>query len=198
MDESLLRDQGQSSVRQWHITSPVRKKVQQQLAAPNMLLRFFKDPNEQQIIERIQACFTGLYPLSKTGDQDPSDIIKKALENPHLFVMKPQREGGGNNIYGEDIRKSLQTMSESERSGFILMDKIEPLPFMAHALNQGVISSSLSLSELGIFSVFISDGTQIYANNAAGYLVRTKLKDSFEGGVATGYAVLDSLHLLDI
>lgn len=27
-----------------------------------------------------------------------------ALDAPERFVMKPQREGGGNNLYGEDIR----------------------------------------------------------------------------------------------
>jgi len=28
-----------------------------------------------------------------------------ALDAPDRFVLKPQREGGGNNLYGEDIRK---------------------------------------------------------------------------------------------
>lgn len=27
-----------------------------------------------------------------------------ALDAPERFVLKPQREGGGNNLYGEDIR----------------------------------------------------------------------------------------------
>lgn len=27
-----------------------------------------------------------------------------ALDAPDKFVLKPQREGGGNNLYGEDIR----------------------------------------------------------------------------------------------
>lgn len=28
-----------------------------------------------------------------------------AIRNPEDFVLKPQREGGGNNIYGPDIPK---------------------------------------------------------------------------------------------
>lgn len=30
-----------------------------------------------------------------------------ALDAPEQFVMKPQREGGGNNLYGEDIRQVI-------------------------------------------------------------------------------------------
>ena len=28
-----------------------------------------------------------------------------AMEDPERFVLKPQREGGGNNVYGEEIRE---------------------------------------------------------------------------------------------
>jgi hypothetical protein len=31
------------------------------------------------------------------------------LKNCHDFVLKPQREGGGNNIYKEDIKFELKT-----------------------------------------------------------------------------------------
>jgi len=37
----------------------------------------------------LRSCFAGLWSL------EDSDIVKKAIENPELFVMKPQREGGG-------------------------------------------------------------------------------------------------------
>ncbi|KAH0692616.1 hypothetical protein KY285_019713 [Solanum tuberosum] len=38
---------------------------------------------------------------------DEFDIVKDALERPELYNMKPQQEGGGNNIYGEDAREAL-------------------------------------------------------------------------------------------
>lgn len=31
-----------------------------------------------------------------------------ALDAPERFVLKPQREGGGNNLYGEDIRMVIK------------------------------------------------------------------------------------------
>jgi len=30
--------------------------------------------------------------------------IELAMSDPDRFVVKPQREGGGNNVYGNDIK----------------------------------------------------------------------------------------------
>jgi glutathione synthase len=49
-----------------------------------------------------------------------------AVERPQDFVLKPQREGGGNNLYGEEMVHALTTMTPSELSAFILMDRIRP------------------------------------------------------------------------
>ena len=47
-----------------------------------------------------------------------------ALATPEQFVLKPQREGGGNNVYGEDIRPFLEPIRDSkERTAYILMDR---------------------------------------------------------------------------
>ena len=46
-------------------------------------------------------------------DEAGSVSVSRALEHPEKFVLKPQREGGGNNIYGEDIRPFLQATSFS-------------------------------------------------------------------------------------
>jgi glutathione synthase len=40
------------------------------------------------------------------------------------------------------------------------------------------------------------NGNKEVLNKEAGYLLRTKVADSNEGGVAAGYAVLDSLYLI--
>jgi hypothetical protein len=37
-------------------------------------------------------------------NEDGDKAVKMALDCPERFVLKPQREGGGNNLYGEDIR----------------------------------------------------------------------------------------------
>lgn len=55
---------------------------------------------------------------------DTQAIIAQAREDPGSFVLKPQREGGGNNLYGEQL---AQRLADSKGLGaFILMQRIRP------------------------------------------------------------------------
>jgi hypothetical protein len=51
----------------------------------------------------------------KSGDrktlfqgEEGDAAIARALADPHAYVVKPQREGGGNNVYGDDIAPFLE------------------------------------------------------------------------------------------
>lgn len=50
--------------------------------------------------------FTGLYSLD--FNEEGEEAVKMALANPEKYVLKPQREGGGNNVYGTDIPNALK------------------------------------------------------------------------------------------
>ena len=53
-----------------------------------------------------------------------------AIQDPCRFVMKPQREGGGNNVFDEEIATALTSLRGlPERNAYILMDRIRPLRF---------------------------------------------------------------------
>lgn len=54
----------------------------------------------------VRNTFTGLYSLDFTPDGEKA--IKMAINDPDRFVLKPQREGGGNNIYGKEIRDKIE------------------------------------------------------------------------------------------
>lgn len=77
------------------------KKVQQVLAAPGVLERFVSGPKASV----LRTCFAGLYNLdpSEAGSSKEAvdAIIREAMARPNDFVLKPQREGGGNNYYKE-------------------------------------------------------------------------------------------------
>lgn len=105
------------------------KKVQQALAAPGALERFLNPeiPEEKNAIDLIRSVFAGLYSLDyKEGgwDHDQLALFEKVRSHPEHFVMKPQREGGGNNIYGVDIVTALNSMTPEELSAYILMERI--------------------------------------------------------------------------
>lgn len=58
----------------------------------------------EEDVETLQACFAGLWSLDDLQQQETKDIVARAIESPSQFVLKPQREGGGNNLYGTLFR----------------------------------------------------------------------------------------------
>ncbi|XP_051516451.1 glutathione synthetase-like isoform X1 [Myxocyprinus asiaticus] len=166
------------------------KKVQQELARPGVLERFF--PDESETVAQIRATFAGLYTLDKGEEGDKT--VAMALANPDQYVLKPQREGGGNNIYGKEICEVLEnTKSSSERTAYILMDKIQPRPVQNYLLRPGApLKLNSCLSELGVFGAYVRKGNDMVFNECVGHLLRTKSSEHADGGVAAGVAVLDN------
>ena len=121
------------------------------------------------------------------------------LNAPESYVLKPQREGGGNNLYGEALRAQLAKFtpdapigSDGDLSSFILMQRILPPVNRTLCLRNGEMQELETLSELGIYGGYLRVGEDVAMNVVGGHLLRTKAASSDEGGVAAGYAVLDS------
>ncbi|KAG1473679.1 hypothetical protein G6F56_000822 [Rhizopus delemar] len=167
------------------------KKVQQVLSVPGYLERYVTNAAAQE----MSACFAGLYPL----DESPEGIAAyhMALENADNLVMKPQREGGGHNIYGQDIVEALLKLSPKERNAYILMDLIRSPPLDNLMIREGKVIEGEVVSELGIYGIYLNDGQKEIVNYAGGHLLRTKAVTTREGGVAAGFAVIDSPLLVD-
>ncbi|TYI02188.1 hypothetical protein ES332_A11G253200v1 [Gossypium tomentosum] len=165
------------------------KKIQQELAKPNVLERFLESKEDTA---KLRKCFAGLWSLVD------SDITKKAIEKPELFVMKPQREGGGNNIYGDDVKETLlrlQKEGSEEDAAYILMQRIFPAVSPTFLIRDGICHKDHAISELGVYSAYLRNKESVIMNDQCGYLMRTKVSSSNEGGVAAGFAVLDSIYL---
>lgn len=172
------------------------KKVQQALAAPGILEKFVAG----SATERVRDIFTGLYSLD--FDESGERAVEMALEDAERFVLKPQREGGGNNVYGAEVRTALLRMRRSrERAAYVLMERILPPTVAGYVVRPGgAIPPPLTdlVSELGIFGVIIGTKEKIYCNRQAGHMLRTKLAEANEGGVAAGLGALDSPYLVDM
>jgi glutathione synthase len=229
-------------------------------------------------ISLLRSTFAPQYALS--SERGTSLALDPTTARNH--VLKPQREGGGNNIYHEDITKYLNSLSLSpsshpsdpsssssdtkaeeiksktaEYARWVLMELIHP-PTSAHNTilkSNGSVVSAPTVSELGIFGIALWENPsiatpipesqrpslttvsstdsedipvfdeykpkeelmkvdegieavllpskerarpQILVNEEAGWLLRTKGQDSDEGGVATGFACVDSVVLVDL
>ncbi|KAI4504794.1 hypothetical protein M0802_000344 [Mischocyttarus mexicanus] len=180
---------------QYHLAGT--KKIQQALVEPSVLNMFIEEPST---VAKIQEVFTGLYSLDFNVEAE--QIITKAIHEPEKYVLKPQREGGGNNIYNENIKIHLNKMRNSkERTAWILMDRINPPSqknylISPNIINQDELILSDVISELGIYGVIIGNHTDILYNEETGHILRTKMSNENEGGIIGGGGVLDSPYLV--
>jgi len=172
------------------------KKVQQELAAKGALLQFLPEDEAN----RVKEIFAGLYSLDLGPEGDAS--IQMALDDPDRFVLKPQREGGGHNIYGADITETLKAIGSShEREAYILMERIRA-PVQRNYLvrptsgEQQWAELTDVISELGIFGALLGSPDKILLNTTCGHMLRSKLATNNEGGVASGNGALDSVLLV--
>ena len=75
------------------------KKIQQVLFENESLInRYLKD---DKVAQKIRDTFVEQYSF---GTEKDEEIIKMMLEKSEQFVLKPQREGGGHNVYKSDIK----------------------------------------------------------------------------------------------
>ncbi|KAL3241226.1 glutathione synthase [Nakaseomyces bracarensis] len=167
------------------------KKIQQLLTDNQILSKFIEDTTTR---EKLSKTFVKIFPLD---DSELGKIGKDlAMNNPEKYVLKPQREGGGNNIYKEDIPSYLKSLDESEWNAYILMEIIEPEPYTKNIIFRGddFFRESI-ISELGIYGTILFDEEKTYFNRNSGWLLRSKFTTSNEGGVAAGFGCLDSVVL---
>ena len=61
-------------------------------------------------MELLRSCFTDLYPAVDVIKNQ--ELFQLVCEHPELFVLKPQREGGGYNIWNEEIVRVLQRQDQ--------------------------------------------------------------------------------------
>lgn len=200
------------------------KKVQQVLTRPGVLEHFLA--NEEQYgkavlspteIGELRDSFMEMWGLdvgedmfmpdgkaAKSGEEEFG--VGKARENALSLVLKPQREGGGNNIYKEAIPTFLDALPPKERKAWIAMRLIQPPDtgnYLVRAGSTTDLQSELpvkaeTISELGIYGWALFGGSDdMIHEREAGWLLRTKGKENNEGGVANGFSVLDSPLLID-
>ncbi|KAL5524243.1 GSH2 [Sanghuangporus sanghuang] len=151
----------------------------------------------------IRSTWVDMWCLSDPG---PPDGVTQALEHHASIVLKPQREGGGNNVYHSSIPSFLSSLPASALPAWIAMRLIEPPQNLGgYLVRAGSGESNAArkdvVSELGVFGWALFGGPRkeggVVRQGDGGWLVRTKGRESDEGGVAVGFSVLDSILLVD-
>jgi len=191
------------------------KKVQQVLAEPGVLEEFLlgaKRPDTgfgtgrgvltDADVVRVRETWMGMWPMDHTPAGEEGRNL--AMTESERFVLKPQREGGGNNIYRGDIPPKLHELAQTKvKAGtpsaieqYILMELIKTPEGLHNWLLKGgdmVPRKAEVVSELGIYGAILYLDEKVILNKKIGSLLRTKGKESDEGGVAIGSFLGSSL-----
>ena len=177
------------------------KKVQQVLATPcsdttaSLMAKYVKNADDRK---KLEDSFTNIYPM----DDSPAGKVARKLaldeEKCKGYVLKPQREGGGNNIYRTSIPTFLRSIPEGHWKSYILMEIITPPPVHNFIFRNGNVETGGVICELGTYGTCLWDqeSGEVVSNEVAGYLLRTKGDKSEEGGVAAGFGSMDSVRLV--
>lgn len=172
------------------------KLIQLVLSHQSVLQRFV--PGEvAKRLERACVSFSKLDELFVGHDGSERLGKEHALNDPDYWVLKPHREGGGNNFFGQDIVSHLNAMSDQQLAAYILMEKIRQQTFDSVRMVEGEAIPCRCMTELGFFgTAFYPDsGKEPEFNRAQGYLLRTKDESMDEGLVLGGFSFLDTIQL---
>lgn len=172
------------------------KKIQQLLTVPQFIETRLKPKLNADELNLLRKTFTGMWPMDHDSELG-MEGQRLAFESPERFVLKPQREGGGNNIYKKDIPAYLEEIGRENWQEYVLMELIDSPKVSNTILRDNELVSGRIVSELGVFGTVLWDIDQKRGlmNNQAGFLLRTKLQKSNEGGIAAGFGCLDAILL---
>lgn len=183
-----------------HLTTS--KKVQQALSNPGVLERFVS----RAAAERIRSTFMPIYPLDDSEAGRRGRLLATNAESAQNFILKPSREGGGHNLYGQDIHEFLALLPERLWPSYILMEKINP-PILANLLNTpSQLYEGSVVSELGIFglcmwrshaSLGLQRGCDVISNQSAGFTFKTKPAHVDEMSVVKGFGCFDTPYMIN-
>ena len=165
------------------------KSIQQKLYEPGVVEKYIKSAS---IARKIRDTFAEQIAL------DDSNKAKEALalvrQDPKLYVLKPNKEGGGNNVFDDEIPPMLKKLENTcEMKNYILMERLNPpeLPLcLVHPTREAKLTSGNS--ELGVFGYFVSVDGEVEMNVEGGHVLRSKDKNDNECGVSSGIGYVDS------
>lgn len=207
------------------------KKIQMLLLDNDILKKYIslnlnKEKKSDEQITKDMTLLKKTFALQVDPSQNiNAHIIQDAINNENNYLLKPQREGGKNNLHGNQVKQKLKLFYDHNKkqtlSHYVLMQRLFPSTFTAiHCRTQEMkneicttnisneqqkkkpshliqFSPEKSISEFSLFHNFIFYKNKNILNEQKGYLVRTKNYTEKEGGAICGISSLDSFFLTE-
>jgi glutathione synthase len=131
-----------------------------------------------------------------------NEVYKDAVENPEMYVLKPQKEGGGNNLYGDDVKTKLLDLSDPNLSSYIIQPRVYPPLIKSYHVTKGKVREVQGYTELGmascIFTELKNGENQVVDEWMIGMFCHNKDGSLPEADISRGTAALDYPILVPI
>ena len=133
------------------------KKAQQMITDESLLAAYLSADS----ISLLQSCFMKIYDFENILNPQTASLLDAFRQKSHdQYILKPQREGGGNNLTGLEAIQFLEKLEKEGNlatilKGYILMEKIESPTQSNNLMRQNNVLSSQSIGELGIFGTIL-------------------------------------------
>lgn len=98
------------------------------------------------------------FPFVFQNEKAISVALDKVNTSSESVILKPQRDGGGNNYYGPQILEKVSSLTHDQMSAYTLMEKILPPKRENYLISVGNPSADKLcevVSELGMFGAII-------------------------------------------
>ena len=174
------------------------KIFQYELSKPKILIHYCQS---ELIINDILRFFGGIYNIRDMSPENVKDLLNKIKTDPDKYILKPMKEGGGNNITGEKLKAIIPGEGEEISDlikNSVIVDKIESYVHEGLVIRNEKLKVQNSISEYSIYGIILTNENNFIINKSVSFLVRTKEKESIEGGIIEGAGAIDIPCLLNI
>ena len=174
------------------------KIFQYELSKPQIMMHYC---NNDLIINDLLRFFGGIYYIKDMDQEKQKELFSQIKADPNKYILKPMREGGGNNITGDKLKELIPEEGNEPNDLLkvsVIVDKIDAAVHESIVLRNEKINIQNSISEFSIYGIILTNENNLVMNKSVSFLVRTKNKDEVEGGIMEGAGAVDLPCLLDI
>ncbi|KAK5174896.1 uncharacterized protein LTR77_000032 [Saxophila tyrrhenica] len=193
------------------------KTVQAALTESGALERFL--PDQPENVQRIRRTFMHMQALDTTprgrhfratATYEPCSLNQPAVHMPSQpsdpggggWVLKPNRDGGGHNVYRAAILPFLRSQPEEGWGKYTMMQMIEPPATEGTLMASEGLYHGAVISELGVLGTCVWErkeggGVGVVMNEVGGWTFKTKPVGVDEMSVVKGFGCFDCPMLAD-
>ena len=174
------------------------KIFQYELSKPKIMMHYCQN---DLIINDILRFFGGIYNIRDMDAEKQKELFTQIKSDPNKYILKPMREGGGNNIIGDKLKELIPEEGNEPADllkNSVIVEKIDASVHESIVLRNEKINVQNSISEYSIYGIILSNENNLIINKSVSFLVRTKNKDDIEGGIMEGAGAVDLPCLIDV